>query len=377
KKTLESLIYSGALDSFGDRASLLQSIQKMTAYLKEIEEKKETSQMGLFDMMNPTGSTASEVHGFTLEESIPMSFEERMKGEKEMIGYPVSGHPLDGLSEFIQKKSKNTGPIYEWLKSKEEKLHLLEVTSVPCVKPDLLDGEDFVITSETKLEDVMSDSDAPPVLLPEEEIIDIPQKKEDESVYATLIGLVHDVRKIQTKTGGMMIIASLESAGFDFRLTIFSRDYETYVSKIEEDRILVIDGKVKFDLERDEISISPGLGFAKKGGSGDAIKTFSITQFRDIALASGLVAPDLLGNPKQNGTSYQGSIANEKGNAVYYIDVPTYWSKNDLLDLRDFLEKTPVGLVPVWIRIGGKEKDTKFTIEDIESLKNWVEKKGV
>jgi hypothetical protein len=33
----------------------------------------------------------------------------------------------------------------------------------------------------------VSDSDVPPVLLPEEEIIDIPQKKEDESIYATLI----------------------------------------------------------------------------------------------------------------------------------------------------------------------------------------------
>ena len=49
KKSLESLIYSGALDDFGERNSLLASIVKMTAYLKEIESKRETSQMGLFD----------------------------------------------------------------------------------------------------------------------------------------------------------------------------------------------------------------------------------------------------------------------------------------------------------------------------------------
>ena len=81
-------------------------------------------------------------------------------------------------------------------------------------------------------------------------------------------------------------MATLQSAGFDFRLTIFSRDYETYAPKVEEDMILVIDGKVKFDNERDEISISPGVGFGKKGGNKEAIKSFSITQFRDIALAS-------------------------------------------------------------------------------------------
>jgi hypothetical protein len=37
------------MDAFGERNSLLASIPKMTAYLKEIESKRETSQMGLFD----------------------------------------------------------------------------------------------------------------------------------------------------------------------------------------------------------------------------------------------------------------------------------------------------------------------------------------
>lgn len=83
-------------------------------------------------------------------------------------------------------------------------------------------------------------------------------EKEDETVNATVIGLVTSIRKIQTKTGGMMLMATLESAGFDLRLVIFSRDYDAYVSKVEEDRILIIDGRVKYDTERDEISVSPG-----------------------------------------------------------------------------------------------------------------------
>lgn len=94
----------------------------------------------------------------------------------------------------------------------------------------------------------------------ESETVVIPpvQKQEEleENIYATLIGIVHDVRPIQTKSGGMMLIATLESAGFDFRLVIFSRDYEKYVEKIKEDRILVVDGRVRFDTERDEISVS-------------------------------------------------------------------------------------------------------------------------
>ncbi len=35
KKSLEALIYAGALDAFGERASLLASILKMSAYQKE------------------------------------------------------------------------------------------------------------------------------------------------------------------------------------------------------------------------------------------------------------------------------------------------------------------------------------------------------
>ena len=90
------------------------------------------------------------------------------------------------------------------------------------------------------------------------------EKVEDESVFATLIGVVASVRKIQTKTGGMMLMALVESVGFDFRLVIFSRDYDTYASKVEEDRIIIVDGRAKYDTEREEISVSPGAGFGKK-----------------------------------------------------------------------------------------------------------------
>lgn len=104
-----------------------------------------------------------------------------------------------------------------------------------------------------------------------------------EPVYAQLIGVVHDVRKVQTKSGGLMLIALVESIGFDFRLVVFSRDYETYEKKVLEDTIVVVNGKVKFDEENDEISISPSNGFGKKSEAEGSIKCFSIGAFRDMA----------------------------------------------------------------------------------------------
>lgn len=81
-----------------------------------------------------------------------------------------------------------------------------------------------------------------------------------------------------------MLMAKVESIGFDFRLIIFPRDYETYASKVEEDKIIVVDGRVKFDEERDEVSLLPGGGSGKKlSNRAYAIKTFSISQFRDLA----------------------------------------------------------------------------------------------
>ena len=56
---------------------------------------------------------------FELEKVEPMTFEERMKGEKAMVGYPVSGHPLEGIEDFIKSKSKNLGAVEAWF----EKMH--------------------------------------------------------------------------------------------------------------------------------------------------------------------------------------------------------------------------------------------------------------
>jgi DNA polymerase-3 subunit alpha len=408
KKSLESLIYSGALDVFWERNSLLASIPKMTAYLKEIESKRETQQMGLFDTLE---DASSGMH-FQLAKAVPMTFEERMKWEKTIIGYPVSGHPLDGMDEFIRKKSKNLGAIFDWIEKKNEiwgmsdeiwdeiswidtrdsKLatDIVSDVSFPLTRsfetlksPQALEEGDIENTvsrfpldkgfesvlsatsyGEVGQGDLVSDS-----TLTDTDISPLPEYV--EPVYATCIWLVTEVRKIQTKTGGMMLMAKVESVGFDFRLIVFSRDYETYAAKVEEDKIVVVDGRVKFDEERDEISMSPGAWFGKKwAGRNDAIKTFSISQFRELAGVSWLDARD------SNAVAEENSWKNEN-DPRYFIDIPVYWTKEDLLDLRDYLSKEKVGLHPIWIRVNGLEKDTKFTIENLGGLKKWVEMRGI
>lgn len=38
-----------------------------------------------------------------------------------------------------------------------------------------------------------------------------------------------------------MLVATVESVGFDFRIVVFPKDYEKYESKIQEDTIVVVE----------------------------------------------------------------------------------------------------------------------------------------
>ena len=49
KKSLESLIYAGAMDIFGERATLLANIDDIIRASKNEEKKKTSSQIGLFE----------------------------------------------------------------------------------------------------------------------------------------------------------------------------------------------------------------------------------------------------------------------------------------------------------------------------------------
>ncbi len=57
------------------------------------------------------------------------------------------------------------------------------------------------------------------------------------------------------------------------------------------------------------------------------------------------------------------------------IEVPSFWTKDDLLDLKVFLEQSPVGPFAVWIRVHGAEKSTKFSIASTEALEAWIQEK--
>jgi len=91
KRVFESLIKSGAMDSVGPREAMLASVDDAVNALQRAARIRESGQHGLF------GGTAAAPAAapFELRDAAPWSEEERLASEYAMLGFYVSGHPLD------------------------------------------------------------------------------------------------------------------------------------------------------------------------------------------------------------------------------------------------------------------------------------------
>ncbi len=98
KRVFESLIKSGAVDSFGSREEMLASVDDAISAVQRAARSKESGQHGLFG----GGSSDSKIH-FTLREAPPLSEEERLASEYAMLGFYVSGHPLDKYTARLKE----------------------------------------------------------------------------------------------------------------------------------------------------------------------------------------------------------------------------------------------------------------------------------
>jgi DNA polymerase-3 subunit alpha len=107
KRVFESLIKSGALDSFGARENMAASVDDAVTALQRAARLRESGQHGLF------GSAAAPAPlAFELREAAPWSEEERLASEYAMLGFYVSGHPLAKYASRLQEmKTVSLGEI--------------------------------------------------------------------------------------------------------------------------------------------------------------------------------------------------------------------------------------------------------------------------
>jgi len=96
KKSLESLIRSGALDSFGERGQLLSNIERLLNFNKELAKSKDNHQGSLF-----TDLPTINLNTITLNPAPPVNQSEKLNWEKELLGLYVSEHPYNTFRPYL------------------------------------------------------------------------------------------------------------------------------------------------------------------------------------------------------------------------------------------------------------------------------------
>jgi DNA polymerase III subunit alpha len=103
KRVLESLIKAGAMDAFGPRGQVMASLDKAMERAQKAQKDAAAGQSGLFASIfdGPTSPAAD-----TTTEPLPPAPEwdehTRLQNEKEVLGFFVSGHPLDKYREKLR-----------------------------------------------------------------------------------------------------------------------------------------------------------------------------------------------------------------------------------------------------------------------------------
>jgi DNA polymerase-3 subunit alpha len=100
RKMLESLIKGGAFDFTGrDRAELFACIEDALASSAALQRDRVTGQVSLFDEQTHAATA-------TRRQSIrPWNEHEKLSYEKELLGFYVSGHPLDAYADVFEAKN--------------------------------------------------------------------------------------------------------------------------------------------------------------------------------------------------------------------------------------------------------------------------------
>lgn len=174
KKTIEALIKAGAFDGFGhNRNELLSGYPKYIDRAEKSRQEKELGQTSLFSLVD------EEVEGerIQLDKKAPFHKMARLSLEKEVLGFYLTDHPLQGLEPLFKN----------WTSGTTEKLNDLE-----------------------------------------------PKSK------VTLLGLLHITKELITKKGTRMAFGQFEDLAGSLEVVIFPNTFAEYESRLKtEDPVLI------------------------------------------------------------------------------------------------------------------------------------------
>jgi DNA polymerase-3 subunit alpha len=195
KRVIESLIKAGALDSLGGRAPLTAAIDKAMERAQKAQRDQAHGQSGLFGLFNE--APAHGQGGDDLPRVPEWEESERLTNEKEVLGFFVSGHPLDKYAE----KLRNLPSVISVAEALERK------------PPERRWGKDVDPADEIQVAGMMHG-------------LRVQKTRRDQKLYAQ---------------------ASLEDATGKIELIAFPRDYEKLATQLKIEAPVVIRGMLSGD----------------------------------------------------------------------------------------------------------------------------------
>lgn len=202
KRLVENFIKSGAFDCFGDtRLGMMKAYEMMMDATQNDKKKKKSGQFSFFDL-GLDGIDDYEI--VKIDNSEEYSTKVKLLYEKEVVGMYITGNPLADYKAQLEKFDFNTS---------------------------------MVNFSE------------------EEEEENSPQANEREQSRVKLAGLLTNVVKKVTKTNQTMAIAKIEDLYGTLDVTIFPKAYASAKEHIEEDAMIVAEGRLSFGEERPKLLV--------------------------------------------------------------------------------------------------------------------------
>lgn len=109
RKTIESLVKSGALDRFGDRSVLANNVDTMIAYANRVQKDNDSGQTDLFGELLDAGEIAPKLGLREADEF----FDNRTQlvWERELLGLYLSQHPLEQFETILGEQAVPIGEL--------------------------------------------------------------------------------------------------------------------------------------------------------------------------------------------------------------------------------------------------------------------------
>ena len=204
KRTIESFIKSGALDSFP--ANRRQMMMIYVQLIDQVNQEKKSAMTGQMSLMDLLGEEEKKAFDIRYPDVAEYEKEEKLSFEKDVLGIYVSGHPLEDYQNLMDTNINAT-------------------------------THDFIADAETG-ETVAKDQ-----------------------IYYTIGGMIAAKTVKMTKSNQNMAFITLEDLLGSLEVVVFPKKYEQYRSILEPDSKILVYGRASISEDEGKLLLERAVSF--------------------------------------------------------------------------------------------------------------------